>query len=106
MIASCLESVLLYGSAALLCCDLKPDARGFEVYEVVTENWGIPMNLQILTHRGKLANPALSLVQQGYVHGSTVFATIKGGGGNDLLSESGNCSSNNTSGLYILYFIL
>ena len=51
-----------YGSAALLCCDLKPDARGFEVYEVVTENRGIPMNLQILTHRGKLVNPALSLV--------------------------------------------
>ena len=66
-----------YGSAALLCCDLKPDARGFEVYEVVTENWGIPMNLQILTHRGKLVNPPLSLVQQGFVHGSTVFVEQK-----------------------------
>ena len=66
------------------------------------------MKLQILTHRGKLVNPALSLVQQGFVHGSTVFATIrtKGGGGNYLLSESGNCSPNNISGMYILYFIL
>ena len=47
-------------------------------------------------------------MQQGFVHGSTVFATIraKGGGGNDLLNESGNCSPNNTSDLYILYFIL
>ena len=72
-----LLGICIYGSAALLCCDLKPDARGFEVYEVVTESWGIAMNLQILTHRGKLVNPALSLVQQGYVHGSTVFATIR-----------------------------
>ena len=93
----------MYGSAALFYCELKPDAQGVELYQVVTEKWGVAMNLQILTHRGKLVNPALSLVHQGFVHGSTVFATMKakgGGGGNGLPSESGNSSSSN-SGSYV-----
>lgn len=90
--------ICVYGSAGLLYCELKPDAQGVELYQVVTEKWGVSMNLQILTHRGKLVNPALSLVHQGFVHGSTVFATIKakGGGENGLPSESGNSSSSNS----------
>ena len=60
-----------------------------ELFQKIKQNWGIPMNYQMISVNGCLLQPELPLYVYNVKSGTQVYLTIKGigGGGNDGQSK-------------------
>ena len=76
--------ICVYGMGALHYSELQPHCCGYQLYQIVKDMYKVPVEFQILVHKGKLVQPLVSLENQGFVHGATVFMSTKSkGGGKD-----------------------
>ena len=71
----------MYGMGALHYSELQPHCCGYQLYQIVKDMYKVPVEFQILVHKGKLVQPLVSLENQGFVHGATVFMSTKSKGG-------------------------
>ena len=84
--------ICIYGCGTVLYTELRSDSQGIYLYDAVCKKWGIPVSVQILTHKGRTVDAVNSLAHQGFINGSNVFLTARarGGGKNDLTGKSSN----------------
>lgn len=89
----------MYRGQSLHYSELPAHAFGCELYQVVQEETGVPPELQILVHRGKLVHPAKPLFSQSFAHGGceSVFVLTKCKGGGDDPPNSDYPPSGNAS---------
>ena len=76
--------ICVYGMGALHYSELQPHYCGYRLYQIVKDMYNVPVEFQILVHKGMLVQPSVSLGNQGFVQGATVFTSTKSkGGGKD-----------------------
>ena len=57
------DKLRIYGCGTVLYTELRSDSQGIDLYDAVSKKWGIPVSVQILTHKGRTVDAVNSLAQ-------------------------------------------